>query len=142
MRMSRSIRQLWDVREKFIEYERGWNRSKDDHDLLHEDSETENDDDNPKGSAEPHSARSRDEETKREKETDNEEVQRRLDAVNSFYVGTTVQEESPSLISIPASQFTASAVYSGCVLETCLQPRLKFGRSEWSGRNREWDAFP
>lgn len=25
MRMSRSIRQLWDVREQFIKYERGWN---------------------------------------------------------------------------------------------------------------------
>lgn len=85
MRMSRSIRQLWDVREKFIKYERGWNRSKDDYDSLHEDSELENDDDDAECEAQGPSARSKDEEPKREKETDNEEVQRRLDAINSFY---------------------------------------------------------
>lgn len=102
MRMSRSIRQLWDVREKFIKYERGWNRSKDDYDSLHEDSELESDDDDAECEAQGPSARSKDEEPKREKETDNEEVQRRLDAINSFYVRTICIEESPSLMSVPA----------------------------------------
>ncbi|CAD6591782.1 MAG: Factor arrest protein 11 [Alectoria sarmentosa] len=85
MRMSRSIRQLWDVREKFIKYERGWNRSKDDYDSPHEDSEFGSNDDDTEGEAERSSARSKDEEPKWEKETDKEEVQRRLDAINSFY---------------------------------------------------------
>lgn len=142
MRMSRSIRQLWDVREKFIKYERGWNRSKDDYDSPHEDSEFGSNDDDTEGEAERSSARSKDEEPKWEKETDKEEVQRRLDAINSFYVRTPKFGESPSLIPVPARQFTASTVRSGRLLETCLQPCIKFGRSKWSGRITEWDAFP
>ena len=98
MRMSRSIRQLWDVREKFIKYERGWNRSKDDCDSLHEDSDFESDDDDAECEAEQPSARLKGEVPKREKETDNEEVQRRLDAINNFYVRTQSSEEYPSLI--------------------------------------------
>ena len=98
MRMSRSIRQLWDVREKFIKYERGWNRSKDDCDSLHEDSDVESDDDDAECEAEQPSARLKGEEPKREKETDNEEVQRRLDAIDNFYVRTQSSEEYPSLI--------------------------------------------
>ncbi len=90
MRMSRSIRQLWDVREKFIEYERGWNRSKDDYDSMDEQSDFKSDDDEVEGKAERPSARFKDEEPKREQETDNEEVQRRLDAIDSFYVRTPV----------------------------------------------------
>lgn len=89
MRMSRSIRQLWDVREKFVEYERGWNRSKDDNYSLHQESETESDEDDAEGECERHNAHSMDGKPKPEKETDDDEVQRRLDAINSFYVRTT-----------------------------------------------------
>ena len=86
MRMSRSIRQLWDVREKFIKYERGWNRSRDDHDSLHEFSKFDSDENEEEGEAEQSSTFSRDEERKLEKETDNEDLQRRLDSINSYYV--------------------------------------------------------
>lgn len=89
MRMSRSIRQLWDVREKFVEYERGWNRSKDDYDSLHQDSEFESDEEDAEDECERPSARLMDEKPKPEKETEDDEVQRRLDAINSFYVRTT-----------------------------------------------------
>lgn len=102
MRMSRSIRQLWDVREKFIEYERGWNRTKDDYGSMYEDSDFESDEDGAEGESKRPSARLMDEEHKMEIETDNEEVQRRLDAINSFYVRTTSIEGSPSLIPMPA----------------------------------------
>lgn len=102
MRMSRSIRQLWDVREKFIKYERGWNRSKDDYDSLHDDAELEIDDDDAEDDIKRANARLKDEEPKWEKETDNEDVQRRLDAINSFYVRTTGIKESPSLIPVAA----------------------------------------
>ncbi len=102
MRMSRSIRQLWDVREKFIEYERGWNRSKDDYDSMDEQPDFESDDDGVEGEAERPSARLKDEEPKREQETDNEEVQRRLDAIDSFYVRTPSLEGLPSLIPMAA----------------------------------------
>ena len=87
MRMSRSIRQLWDVREKFIKYERGWNRSKNDYDSLHEDPELGSDDED--GGAKESGARSKAKEPERVIETDNEEVQRRLDAIDSFYVRNT-----------------------------------------------------
>ena len=102
MRMSRSIRQLWDVREKFIRYERGWNRSKDDYDSLHEDSELDSDDDAAEVEAERPSAGSKHDDPKREKETDNEEVQRRLDAISGFYVRTICMNEFSSLIFVSA----------------------------------------
>ena len=102
MRMSRSIRQLWDVRERFIEYERGWNRTKDDYGSMHEDSEFESDEDGAEGESKRPNARLMDEEPKMEIETDNEEVQRRLDAIGSFYVRTTSIEGSPSLIPMAA----------------------------------------
>jgi len=75
MRMSRSIRQLWDVREKFITYERGWNEAGKD-DKVPSAKEDEPSNLNECGSKEH----------ELEKETDNEAVQRRLDAVESFYV--------------------------------------------------------
>lgn len=103
MRMSRSIRQLWDVREKFIKYERGWNLSKDDHESLREDSEFESDDDDAEGEAGQPCAHLTDEESKRENETDNEEVQTRLDAINNFYVRTPSILQSPSLILCPSA---------------------------------------
>ena len=98
MRMSRSIRQLWDVREKFIKYERGWNRSRDDCDSLHEYSDFEADDKDVEDEAERSGALSSDEAQKQEKETDNEEVQKRLDLIKSFYVCKSGITRPPSLI--------------------------------------------
>ena len=97
MRMSRSIRQLWDVRERYIEYERGWNRQRDDHDSLREDAEFKTDDDDAEGEAARLGAHLFHEEPKRENETDNEEVQRRLDTINSYYVRTPSILQSPLL---------------------------------------------
>ena len=99
MRMTRSIRQLWDVREKFIKYERGWNDDiKDDDRCSHEDSDFEDDEDE----AEKADERLEDElkehrkaeEPDDEKETDNETVQERLDAVKNFYVGSLASMSS------------------------------------------------
>ena len=89
MRMSRSIRQLWDVREKFIKYERGWNWSKEeDDDSLHNDFDSQlgSDDNDEDREAKQSRPPSKPEELEREKETDSEEVQRRLDAIRNFYV--------------------------------------------------------
>lgn len=41
MRMSRPIRQLWDVREEFIKHERGWNGAVDDEKVSHSSSDNE-----------------------------------------------------------------------------------------------------
>jgi len=100
MRMSRSIRQLWDVREKYIKYERGWNDSlkdKDDSSPDCSDDEDDNDgdenDENDRDEHEVEQSRKRPRNRARgqahdEKETDNKIVQDRLNAVNEFYVCT------------------------------------------------------
>ena len=87
MRMTRSIRQLWDVREKFIKYDRGWDdEDKDDDRCSHEDSEVEDDDDEDRDDTEISNEVQEAEKPADEKETDNELVQQRLDAINNFYV--------------------------------------------------------
>lgn len=84
MRMSRSIRQLWDVREKFIKYERGWNRKDEDSkksNTSHRTDDDEEEEDEATGGVEsPHN------DSQKARETDSEPVQRRLDAVEEYYV--------------------------------------------------------
>ena len=82
MRMSRSIRQLWDVREQFIKYDRGWNH-------IDEKKETGR-------RAHPESADGNENhekadvqnlnETHTVKELEDELLQQRLDRVEEFYV--------------------------------------------------------
>lgn len=68
VKMTRAIRQLWEEREHFMKYDRGWN------------------DDFPNDSSEQAGAETQE----KEKETDNEDTQRRLDAVEDFYVSLTL----------------------------------------------------
>ena len=82
MRMSRSIRQLWDVREKFIQFERGWN-GRDDGNGETESVHSGSDDDEPDVLFQEGRTQK---ESKRERETEDESVQRRLDAVEKYYV--------------------------------------------------------
>ena len=95
MRMSRSLRQLWEVREKYIRAERGWNAiSDDDHDEDLNDEEGSNFAESDGGDQQEFITRERIEiksssehqKMKHEKETDDEEVQRRLDAIKEYYV--------------------------------------------------------
>ena len=91
MRMSRSIRQLWDVREKFIKYERGWNASSKDDDMP----EIETSDDDDENGA------TNNEEKKAQtvvKETEDEAAQRSLDAVESYYVSACDEQTRYLLI--------------------------------------------
>lgn len=107
MRMSRSIRQLWDVREKFIKYERGWNWSKEeDDDLLHNDFDSQcgSDDNDEDGEAKQSRPPSKHEELEREKEMDSEEVQRRLDAIENFYVRNSRYRIVPVIDSCPSTK--------------------------------------
>jgi len=90
MRMSRSIRQLWDVREQYIKYERGWNDSaKDGEGSDVEGSETRSEDGELEAETEiaEIEAEFKHETAKDEKETTNEAVQSSLDAVMEYYVG-------------------------------------------------------
>jgi len=93
MRMSRSIRQLWDVRERFMKYERGWNETiKDDEGCMQEDSNSDSedeDDDADDAQRSPH--KHQELPNQAENETSNEVVQRRLNAVNHYYVRSTME---------------------------------------------------
>ena len=87
MRMTRSIRQLWDVREKYIKYERGWNEQDNDDDRCsREDSDSENDEDEDGVEAERPAKVAKAKEIRHERETDDDDVQERLDAIDDFYV--------------------------------------------------------
>ena len=99
MRMTRSIRQLWDVREKYIKHERGWNEEQHDDDQCSregsefedgDESEVEVDADLPKQVSKvavyPNV-----------KETDDEDVQNRLNAINDFYVCLSSVQSTASM---------------------------------------------
>ena len=93
MRMSRSIRQLWDVREKYIRSERGWNTlpKKKQSQLEGAPNEDVNDEDNIQNDDdEQHDSSSDESDTEHHsdtvRETENVVVQDRLDALNNFYV--------------------------------------------------------
>lgn len=84
MRMSRSIRQLWDVREHFIKYDRGWNdtgEKQETADLL----QLATADGEDQISANDAAAAT---ETTSVKELEDENLQQRLDTVEAFYVCT------------------------------------------------------
>ncbi|KAI2146305.1 Factor arrest protein 11 [Ophidiomyces ophidiicola] len=84
-RMTRSIRQLWEAREQFMKYDRGWDADTDAASLEHQ----ENNDDNLAAGTSCLS-----------KETDDEDVQRRLDAVEDFYVWPSKNQILPNLQSV------------------------------------------
>lgn len=81
VKMTRAMRQLWEEREHFMKYDRGWNL---------DDSGVPSGANSASGLAEDlqdlEVSEKRDRPKSPEKETDNEDVQRRLDAVESFYV--------------------------------------------------------
>ncbi|KAL8992042.1 MAG: hypothetical protein Q9169_007418 [Polycauliona sp. 2 TL-2023] len=87
MRMSRSIRQLWEVREQYIRHERGWNEvnkgnaSPDSDGSVIEEDES----DEPEEKTTDSSASGKGPKDERRPETQDEEVQRRLDAIETFY---------------------------------------------------------
>lgn len=103
MRMSRSLRQLWDVRERYIKEERGWGedngQSQEEDDDEHDDSDDANndeDDDSLLDSPEcvekkqlPKRSRSVDG-ISRLPETNDREVQRRLDGIDEYYVSANL----------------------------------------------------
>ncbi|MCJ1286519.1 Factor arrest protein 11 [Xylographa opegraphella] len=91
MRMSRSLRQLWEVREEFIKFERGW-EDEDKKGLSLEksmlDLDLEDDQEIEDSSNRSENIFSQDQSTMEKrpiKETGDEDVQGRLDAVESFY---------------------------------------------------------
>ncbi|KAL8720229.1 MAG: hypothetical protein Q9181_007944 [Wetmoreana brouardii] len=87
MRMSRSLRQLWDVRERFIRHERGWNEAPNDNastgssgSMIEEDESDKTPDSEAVSNAPQKDSKAED-----ERETSDEGTQRRLDATEEFY---------------------------------------------------------
>ncbi|KAH8695124.1 transmembrane hyphal anastomosis protein Ham2/Far11 [Talaromyces proteolyticus] len=75
VKMTRATRQLWEERERFMKFERGWNME----DMsLKSDNQEDNESNNS-------SKDEKDKDTAKEVETDDEDIQRRLDAVEAFY---------------------------------------------------------
>lgn len=85
MRMSRSVRQLWEVREQFIKFDRGWNDDEEKKETTdHMRSGSANDANNNHIVMEDaHAVR----EVPQVKELEDENLQQRLDIVEAFYVG-------------------------------------------------------
>ncbi|MCJ1401425.1 Factor arrest protein 11 [Xylographa trunciseda] len=91
MRMSRSLRQLWEVREEFIKFERGWEAEEKKEPTFEEQMAELNLEDEQE--IDDESIRSEEMSTQAQttvkiqptKETDNDDVQGRLDAVENFY---------------------------------------------------------
>ncbi|EER29965.1 N1221-like family protein [Coccidioides posadasii C735 delta SOWgp] len=71
MRMTRALKQLWDEREKFMKYDRGWDANET---LRRSNEEASSSVERSPGEATPPA-----------KQTEDKDVQRRLDAVESFY---------------------------------------------------------
>ncbi|KAL8932850.1 MAG: hypothetical protein Q9216_006643, partial [Gyalolechia sp. 2 TL-2023] len=98
MRMSRSIRQLWDVRERFIRHERGWDEApKDNISNGSSGSMIEEDDSDAEGDA-ADQVKNPMEEVKPSAETSDEGVQRRLNSIESFYRNALPQLQSVVLV--------------------------------------------
>lgn len=125
MRMSRSIRQLWDVREKFIKYERGWNgrdedtkKTKASH-RTDDDGDDNEEDDDEKEKDEVESPKN---DSPKKKETESESVQRRLDAVEDYYV-------SQHGLNAPDPSLTFLQSIARCLISSHLSS--SFGRSHF-----------
>lgn len=77
MRMTRALRQLWEERERFMKYDRGWGATE-------AFSGIPEDTQNEEGYSVPENISTR--EASPSDETDNEDVRQRLRAVEDFYV--------------------------------------------------------
>lgn len=84
------MRQLWDVREQFVRHERGWDEiSKDNGSPESDGSMIEEDEsDEPEDKAADFNASEKISKDERRPETQDDEVQRRLDVIENFYVSS------------------------------------------------------
>jgi hypothetical protein len=106
MRMSRPIRQLWEVRQDFVEHERGW-KEDDEVEKLEKDlaarlnaldlDSIDGDEDPSDQTQRPgmsHTSTSQEQSARQSiKESDDDDVQKRLDAVETYFVGIAVPYE-------------------------------------------------
>ncbi|GMF78186.1 unnamed protein product [Aspergillus oryzae] len=114
VKMTRAMRQLWEERERFMKYDRGWylddSGAPSDENIPDELLEDFQDLDLKQGKKNtPRWSPS--------KETDDEDIQRRLDAVESFYVSFPRIFRIPGLTSFLDASACAFAIHHHCILE-------------------------
>jgi hypothetical protein len=129
VKMTRAMRQLWQEREHFMKYDRGWNSEEAAHfpdnmsdDLPEDFEDLDLSGDVKKPEPKPKPA---------EKDTDDPDIQRRLDAVDSFYVSIFYGIfRAPANIS-PDAYLVASSVYHDCFLEDNFDECQFGGQPVW-----------
>ncbi|KAJ5564034.1 hypothetical protein N7513_000276 [Penicillium frequentans] len=105
VKMARAMRQLWEERENFMKYDRGWNLSPED---LRDELDQLN------LSSDPEASQTR----KSTKQTDDPDTQRRLDAVESFYAQTLVHLQSITIVFLKIILTNVSAVVNQAASQT------------------------
>ena len=88
MRMSRSVRQLWDVREQFIKFDRGWNDTEEKQGTTDDMKSASAAADKDADHMAMDNVRPAIPEVPQAKELEDEDLQQRLNRVEAFYVGT------------------------------------------------------
>ncbi|KAJ5504899.1 Phosphatidic acid phosphatase type 2/haloperoxidase [Penicillium fimorum] len=116
VKMTRAMRQLWQEREHFMQYDRGWNSEDAAHfpdnisdDLPDDFEHLDLSGDEEKAEPKPKPA---------EKETDDPDIQRRLDAVDSFYTHTLSHLQSITIVFLKIILTNVSAVVSQATSQT------------------------
>ncbi|KAJ6150975.1 hypothetical protein N7470_007569 [Penicillium chermesinum] len=109
VKMTRAMQQLWDERENFMKYDRGWN-FENGHRVPNftaiDDLSLELDDLNLSAGSEPSQSK------EPSKETDDVDIQRRLDAVEAFYCKTLSHLQSITIVFLKIILTNVSAVVS------------------------------
>lgn len=134
VKMTRAMRQLWEERERFMKYDRGWNldRTEVPEDLDLSDELAENLDDLSLLEKEKRKPKH---DWPSEKETDNEDIQRRLDAVESFYVSLSIGQDMIQCLQLFADACPCpSSVDHYSLFEDYPDKRQCRGGPEWPKR--------
>ncbi|KGO68156.1 Phosphatidic acid phosphatase type 2/haloperoxidase [Penicillium italicum] len=116
VKMTRAMRQLWQEREHFMQYDRGWNSEDAAHfpdnisdDLPDDFEHLDLSGDEEKTEPKPKPV---------EKETDDPDIQRRLDAVESFYTNTLSHLQSITIVFLKIILTNVSAVVNQAASQT------------------------
>lgn len=110
VKMTRAIRQLWEEREKFMKFERGWNSEDAKYQV-----EFNSDGESSKSSL---ATNDQIEQKKHAPETGNKDIQRRLDAVERFYVCTVFSSVKNDANGCEDGGNATFAVDRNCALES------------------------
>ena len=144
-RMSRSIRQLWDVREEFIQAERGWNeqgeRTSEMTDSTNFDLDAEAQTGDERRRAE--SNETMDEPQKspqfndQRQSSDEEDVQRRLDAVENYYVRASFHQLTAHTKNFIAESVARITIFCHCFIQRAFSKCSVFDPSKRTQRHAE-----